>query len=959
MMPLDNYPIFGSGPHGLSSKEDLLSLTESMSSLDDHFTIDLNSGQYGYFAYPARLGFASFTDLSKSGVRWQGATWPKGEVGKITGPISIYVNNSGKLEPWYIYRTNLPNTGKFTFKVRFSKTQRQNNKSSVIRVPSQVFTDRPDVVAVGSNGDVKFSDVGQDTSVNITTTYQGISATSQVLVKSKETPLDYMIVDGPSAVNGDDSFELVVEGKYDDGSIRTIPSAKVRILSQYAFHDSDYRFVTENPPEDTTLSIEVSHIDVEGNEHRAVHNFVLKKVFTEKNIVRLVVLGPDTMQEGTENQFIARAEFSDGTNENVLAMWESSSPGLYIDQNGNATAGLPFDVFEAEVKATHQYKNIKSSASKQVTIEPNRIEPQSLQISGPDRVIELSRTQYTAFTTWSNGASTPVEAEWSVDRFSIDNQGVLNTGSVGDAVSVSIEARSGNLTGFKTVAIYDTPLELEHITVVGPEALKEGNEAQYTAFSHYSDGTDFEIEPDWSVVGNSDVDITNDGRLSFVNSSSGIVEIKAEYKEKTKIFSQTKPIVLIPEVSLIDDLKITGPSEVIEKERVQLNAMAVYENGSTEQVVPIWGVRSPDPVNNPDPPAYIVIPGVIQGRSVYEDTTVIVTARYFKEVTEYPMIVKNVERIGPDIPINSRIVGPSVVRPGFSGSYVLLATFDNGCNQEIALSNDWELNISPEKVEIDQNGFLNSRDGKSHTVEVKGIWECQGHRIEETMEVNVIAEPPQIGEVKIYGPDTVQNNSLAIYTLEIFEPGQIAEKNTGKNPSDTEWSLDTTLSQASIFNGQLFLGDLPEGQEIIIRAKVQESFDEKELTKKVTVVEQKPVFGTAPIGLSLASDVASSITNEIEPDEGIEIETTVPTGEYLYFSSPVALGEVTFTDVNSNVEAGMDGAKWMNDGSQGNQQGPLIITRVKNGIPTDWYLYRSNNSGIGTIKYRVSYSSNN
>jgi hypothetical protein len=60
----------------------------------------------------------------------------------------------------------------------------------------------------------------------------------------------------------------------------------------------------------------------------------------------------------------------------------------------------------------------------------------------------------------------------------------------------------------------------------------------------------------------------------------GIVEIHAEYDNGITAYTQTKPIVLIPNVSLISGLVISGPSEVLEGKRIYLTATAIYEDGT-------------------------------------------------------------------------------------------------------------------------------------------------------------------------------------------------------------------------------------------------------------------------------------------------------------------------------------------------------------------------------------------
>lgn len=82
----------------------------------------------------------------------------------------------------------------------------------------------------------------------------------------------------------------------------------------------------------------------------------------------------------------------------------------------------------------------------------------------------------------------------------------------------------------------------------------------------------------------------------------------------------------------------------------------------------------------------------------------------------------------------------------------------------------------------------------------------------------------------------------------------------------------------------------------------------------------------------------------------------VNTGQYGYFASPAALGEVTFTDSLGNV-GGWDGARWPH-GTIGAETGPSLVWRNINGDLVPWYLYRTDFQALGALSYTVSYQNN-
>ena len=116
------------------------------------------------------------------------------------------------------------------------------------------------------------------------------------------------------------------------------------------------------------------------------------------------------------------------------------------------------------------------------------------------------------------------------------------------------------------------------------------------------------------------------------------------------------------------------------------------------------------------------------------------------------------------------------------------------------------------------------------------------------------------------------------------------------------------------------------------------------------------MFGTGPIGLTSFEDFSQYGGQTMDTKEsGGMLEAKVPQGEYLYYAHPAAMGLATFTDPVLGLSGGMEGATWPDDGGVGSNYGPLTITRTVNGVTTDWYLYRSDFSGLGDVTFRVDY----
>jgi hypothetical protein len=437
------------------------------------------------------------------------------------------------------------------------------------------------------------------------------------------------------------------------------------------------------------------------------------------------------------------------------------------------------------------------------------------------------------------------------------------------------------------------------------------------------------------------------------------------------LHNQTKPVVLIPFVSLITGLVLTGPSEVVENERITLQARAIFSDGSMEQLVGynvLWSARSPDPLNIPEAMIDVVSPGVVQGRAVNEDTLVIVVARYFKETAEFPILVKNFDSPSPDVPVTHRIKGPGFVPASRVGSYSLMCTFNNGCDQELALSNDWSITtltgdpILSEVVTIDSDGFLRSVNGEDETLLVIATWSYGGHSIREEKEVRIVAEPNTMGELVLYGPTFVGDETHAQYRVELFRVGQPAVFGSGDPPNNNmviEWFLDSIHSEVFLDeSGLLYVGAVPQPVSLILRARLTEGFHSLEDTLTVTVGQQlRPQFGKGAIGVKTDAALSALPLQTVDAstnDAPFDIQLTLSSGEYGYVAVPYAYGHVSFTNNTLGLIGEWDGAGWSNDGTVGTSTGPIVIQRTISGASSDWYLYRTDLGGIGAATYTVS-----
>lgn len=105
-------------------------MDEAFSSVDNlSLTLNLTTDEYGFFAYPAALGKATFTDRG-NGFQggWNGANWDLEHI--ATGPMNSPIVTSIEGSKWFIYRTDHPGHVGISFSVEFENNELETGDSA-------------------------------------------------------------------------------------------------------------------------------------------------------------------------------------------------------------------------------------------------------------------------------------------------------------------------------------------------------------------------------------------------------------------------------------------------------------------------------------------------------------------------------------------------------------------------------------------------------------------------------------------------------------------------------------------------------------------------------------------------------------------------------------------------------------------------------------------------------------
>jgi hypothetical protein len=100
--------------------------------------------------------------------------------------------------------------------------------------------------------------------------------------------------------------------------------------------------------------------------------------------------------------------------------------------------------------------------------------------------------------------------------------------------------------------------------------------------------------------------------------------------------------------------------------------------------------------------------------------------------------------------------------------------------------------------------------------------------------------------------------------------------------------------------------------------------------------------------------ISSELTVSHDGNGDAVVTMDVPFPEYGYFAHPASMGVATFIDNATGFPGGWDGAGWP-DGGSGTTSGPLTVTYDDGSGPKDWYVYRTDYSGIGQMSWTVQF----
>lgn len=813
--------------------------------------------------------------------------------------------------------------------------------------PSEWWSDKPGLVDFTPAGRASFGNVQFDTTVTVFTKFLGYTISKQVLIQKAFDDIRFIQIEGPETIQG---------GAYADYTVRCFHAhgndeldTQITLMSPYA-KAAFNRVTCEDVSSDQELALHAVYT-VGGVDYTAALLVEVKHVDPNLVLTDFYIAGEKELNENSVYLFQANAVFSDGSEQAVLSSWSTSSSVAYADNNGRVTTGVTEGPTDVSFKAKYTFRGVSLDHTFDSTVVQVLNPLVGISIQGPTIGYENNRLQFNALGVFADGTTGVVVADWACEDYYIGADGILEVGTTGDrAKEVIVTAAVRDFTAEHSVNITRDPVVLTSLVIQGPENLHEGAAGAFTALAIFSDGSKQAINPTWSLADSPTwATISNSGIVTFNDPEVGLLEVQADYLKDGVRYTQTKTVVCIAKTNVITGLIVSGPNLVNANERIVLTATAIYKDGTMETVTPKWSASTLDS-NATFIAADVVGSGVVQGRDVDSDMDVIITARYFQEEVNYKITVRYVAPMGPDKPMTSRISGPPVFYSNEIASFAQMIRFDQ-CPNELAVSSDWSLDVNPDIASIDANGFLTVEGNRAATMTVTAVYTCGGYTVTDSIVVSSVVRDSAYSTMLMAAPDTMEIGETAQFSAEVFTLADVVVVGGGKLVA-CEWEVMTDALNIQVSsNGLLRIVGPVVQTSFTIKATYNDGFETIEVTKTVAVSGSEPLWGTAAIDAS--ADAIFAMTGKLVDGR---FQINVGAGRYGFFAYPLVWGLATFKEVTTQIVGGWDGATWPADGSIGSTAGPLTVSRVINGITTQWYIYRTNFSAIGNTAFDVTFS---
>lgn len=406
-------------------------------------------------------------------------------------------------------------------------------------------------------------------------------------------------------------------------------------------------------------------------------------------------------------------------------------------------------------------------------------------------------------------------------------------------------------------------------------------------------------------------------------------KLVAEYPSWTRIVQTTFNVTLGQAAPTVVSLALSGPSVLAEGGTAQFTATATYSDGTTQLVTASW-VSSDAAVASVDASGYVTTSDVAQSSDVT------LTATFEGVSSSITFQVSDIATI-----TGLAITGASAIFEGTSSQYSAVVTYSDGTTQLVTAS--WSVDDAA-VASISTSGMLSAS------------------QIATDAPVVVTASYNSFTATK-----SVQVTNLTAVSLSISGPSALTGGDTGQYSATATFNNGTSSvvpvtwsvgANATVDASGVVTADNVDGVSVLTATYAPAGGSSLSATKSITISTAMdagyPYYGVGPaapadwqsfiLGLPYRGPTASVIA-DIAFD-------ALGQNAYMYFCYPKSYGEAQFFDKLSQFFGGWGGGGNSGPGPSAvtiaaGMDKPYEATITYNGVPTVFYVYRSEYANLG------------
>ncbi len=613
----------------------------------------------------------------------------------------------------------------------------------------------------------------------------------------------------PGNISDGTTITLGADSVYDDASTIVDDSTVVWVIAPNAagvtIHPTTGELVIPDITGDTVVSIQATCTDKYWPETAlGTIELTIRDLFTEKVLMSLDILGPNSIDEQTSGTYQVEATYNDNSTEIVTADSFIANNPTAATLVGEELTGK--DIVSDEIvtlSATFTHAGITLNTDKPVTIIATII-PVSLEILGPVSMNELTTIELQAQVTYSDGSMNVVliaDSTWALDApyANIDivpaSDKVAYTGNLdisgNESFQVNVDATVDGqaLAANKVITVIDTtvPKIPQSLEIVGNANINEQTASNvYTFLVTYtdlttaivyanagtflSDNSVLSTATDDQVDGSSKVIQGNIAAITDITADQTI-NLSAAYTENGTTVNGALVVTIVADPPTAVSLAISGPTEMNENSNAELTATVTFDDASTEV---ISGSAS----------TYPAIWSYLETAVGVTDIQLTTTQRFLSgtdlaaddsfEVqctvnvggvpltATHTVLVKDI----PLIPNSLTIMGTTTINENDTATYTFQVGYSDGSNSMVGsvdiatVDNDFVAGITT------SGAFTSGEVSGDTPIQISAQVLINGVTVSDTHNVTIIDIPVPVS-LAILGQDSVAEQGSFNYTFEV------------------------------------------------------------------------------------------------------------------------------------------------------------------------------------------------